>query len=221
MRQSYAWLLWVALAVAALGALVIYAIVPAQEEARLKGERIAKLEADLAALRESITKEPAAGGSEMEPPERKVPMEQWTFPIAPEDYLQLTSPYGYRVSPVLDTELYHTGIDIAATWRAQVVAAAGGTVVEHWPPPGTPHPSGATFRGHDIMGGYVVIEHEDGWRSEYAHMDWTRVITGQDVQAGQVIGRVGNTGRSRGAHLHFEIRNPDGDPVNPLLYVAP
>jgi len=160
-----------------------------------------------------------SGGAEADIPEPPV-VETWLrFPIAPEDYLMLTSAYGVRVSPILHIERYHQGIDVAATWQAQVVASADGTVVEHWPPPGTPHPGGGAFRGHDVYGGLVVLEHEDGWQTLYAHLSWTRVKTGQQIRAGEVIGRVGATGMARGNHLHYEVINPDGQPVNPLLYV--
>lgn len=177
-----------------------------------RGAEIEDLRAELAALRADEVRE---GGAETAPPPRQVASSRYTFPIAEADYLALTSPYGYRVSPILNVERYHQGIDVAATWRAQVVAAADGVVVEHWPPPD------GYFRGHDVYGGLVVLEHENGWRTLYAHLSETRVHTGWRVQAGQVIGRVGSTGQSRGAHLHFEIQDATGQRVNPLLYVEP
>ena len=170
------------------------------------------LRAELAALREHDVRE---GGAETAPPPLQVAISRYTFPIAEADYLELTSPYGYRVSPILNVERYHQGIDVAATWRAQVVAAADGVVVEHWPPPD------GYFRGHAVYGGLVVLEHENGWRTLYAHLSETRVHTGWAIRAGEVIGRVGSTGRSRGAHLHFEVLDASGQQLNPLLYVAP
>ncbi len=179
---------------------------------------------DIDDLREQLhdqqIEEPAAiGGAEIPIPEI-VPVFDWAFPIATEDYLTLTSPFGYRVSPLLRVEMYHQGLDIAATWRAQVVAVADGVVAIHWPPPGTPYPGGGAYAGHDIYGGMVTIEHVDGTRTLYAHMLSTRVHTGNVVRAGEVIGRVGNTGKSDGEHLHFEVLSPDGDALNPLLYVG-
>jgi len=166
-------------------------------------------------LREQIAQadSPHEGGMDIEPPAIPESTEQYRFPIAPEDYRMLTSPYGYRKSPLLAVERYHAGVDIAAAWRAQVVAVADGVVVEHWPPPD------GYYRGHDVYGGMVVIEHADGWRSLYAHLSSTRVHTGWTVRAGEVIGRIGNTGKSDGAHLHVEIHGPDGAAVNPLLYL--
>lgn len=162
------------------------------------------------------SEQPQEGGAETaEFPTPREFESRFTFPIAESDYLELTSPFGYRVSPILGVEMYHQGLDVAATWRAQVVAAADGVVVEHWPPPD------GYFRGHDVYGGLVVVEHSDGWRSLYAHLSETRVNTGDWVRAGTVLGRVGATGLSRGAHLHFELIDADGRRVNPLLYVSP
>ena len=183
--------------------------------------------AEVEALRATITElsaqpshvEEPSGGMETDAPEVAVSEARFRFPIAPEDYRQLTSPYGYRVSPILRVERYHAGIDIAAAWRAQVVAVADGVVVEHWPPPGTPYPNGGAFRGHRVYGGMILVEHDDGWRSLYAHLSWSRVTTGQRVRSGEVIGRVGGTGMVDGEHLHFELHDADGVTVNPLLYV--
>ena len=181
---------------------------------------VALLTAELATIDQPPESMPV-GGHETEPPPSQTVHSEWTFPVAESDYLMPTSPFGYRISPILNIELYHWGVDIASTWRAQVVAVADGTVIEHWPPPGTQHPSGKSFRGHDIYGGMLLIEHSNGWRSLYAHMSETRVHTGWTVQAGQVIGRVGSTGRSRGEHLHIELHDSNGNPVNPLLYLIP
>ena len=167
-------------------------------------------------LREQLnaqsTPEPATGGAEIPIPEF-VASANWRFPVADSDFLVLTSPFGYRVSPLLNVEMYHTGLDIAAAWKAQVVAVADGTVVEHWPPPD------GYWRGHNVYGGMVEIEHADGMRTLYAHLSWTRIHTGDHVRAGEVIGRIGNTGKSDGQHLHLEVIAPDGQRLNPLLYI--
>lgn len=178
-------------------------------EARV-GELLEQIE-EMEAQRE----ESGAGGLETEMPVSVPQDSEWTFPILPDDYLMLTSPYGYRVSPILGVEMYHQGIDVSASWRAQVVASADGVVVEHWPPPD------GYYRGHDVYGGLLILEHENGWQTVYAHLSATRVNTGDRVSAGDVIGRVGGTGKSRGEHLHFEMRDSDGGSVNPLVYVSP
>lgn len=171
-------------------------------------------------IKQSEMVEQATGGSEIPVPE---PVElndkRWRFPIAAEDFTRLTSPPGYRVSPILHVEKYHTGLDIKAVWRAQVVAVADGVVSDHWPI-GTY--GGVTYQGHGTYGGYVEITHEGGLKTRYAHMHETRVNVvriGEEIQAGEVIGRVGNTGKSAGAHLHFEVVAPDDGTENPLLYV--
>ncbi len=174
-----------------------------------------RLARDVDELRRELEARPTSeptGGAEVPIPTFTV-SSGWQFPIADSDYLILTSPFGYRVSPLLNIEMHHQGLDIAAAWRAQVVAVAAGTVVEHWPPPDD------YWRGHDTYGGMVTIEHADGTRALYAHLSWTRVHTGDRVRAGQVIGRVGNTGDSDGEHLHIEVLASNGERLNPLLYV--
>jgi murein DD-endopeptidase MepM/ murein hydrolase activator NlpD len=136
----------------------------------------------------------------------------YQFPIHPDDYLMLTSAPGYRISPVLKIAVNHQGLDIAAVWRAQVLPVADGVVVEHWPPPG------GRYKGHPVNGGYIVIAHPDGTVSEYAHLATTFVREGQRVTAGQVIGRVGDTGLCTGPHLHLGMKK-GGKFVNPLLFL--
>lgn len=192
--------------------LLLIAMTLYQREVRAIGE-VELLRSQLAAAQR--VEEKRTGGAESAPPPPQTTSSGYTFPIAETDYLTLTSAFGYRVSPILNYERYHEGIDVAATWRAQVVAAADGEVLEHWPAPD------GYYRGHDVYGGMIVLEHDNGWRTLYAHLSETRVHTGFRVRAGEVIGRVGNTGRSRGSHLHFEIMDAAGQRQNPLLYVAP
>ncbi len=135
-----------------------------------------------------------------------------SFPVATEDFLIVSSPSGWRVSPTLKVLSYHNGIDITAVMRAQVTAAMAGRVVEIWPAPD------GWFRGHPTYGGYVVIDHGDGWTTEYAHLSTTYVTGWQAVKQGQVIGRIGNTGQTVSEHLHFVVKYK-GKPVNPLLYI--
>lgn len=144
----------------------------------------------------------------------------WNFPIHPSDYWVITSPYGYRISPFLNVARKHEGIDIAAVRFAQVLSVKEGQIIEHWPPPGTPTRTGGYFQGHPVFGGYLVIDHGDGWTSHYAHLSVTYRGTGQRVNSKQVIARIGNTGMAKGFghHLHFEMRY-NGEPVNPLLYI--
>jgi len=161
------------------------------------------------------------GGAEIVPPTFKREA-NWLFPLAPGDFMQYTSPFGYRPSPFLGIEVDHQGVDIAGIWVARVVAVADGVIPPegHWPPPGTPYPGGGAYAGHPTKGGYIEILHDNGMVSQYSHLSSTRVHTGDRVVAGQVIGRIGNTGKSDGQHLHFSVALPDGTLTNPLLYIA-
>ena len=188
-------------------------------------QEITELRAALAAMQQELdTLRPteAVGGAEALHEDPAMDGDMIRMPVAEEDFLTLTSPYGHRVSPFFAMDVKHVGVDIATVWRAQVVSVADGVVVEHWPAPGTPVPDrpGVTFTGHPVYGAMVIVEHDNGIRSLYAHMDSTRVHTGQRVAAGHVIGRVGDTGMARGNHLHFEL-SIDGEHVNPLLYMPP
>jgi murein DD-endopeptidase MepM/ murein hydrolase activator NlpD len=181
-----------------------------------RSSRIEQLESELAAAQSLVEELQASssGGTEVAPPPIPASDAEFRFPIAESDFLQLTSPYGLRVSPILQVEMQHEGLDITAVWRAQVVSVDDGEVIEHWPPPD------GYYRGHDVLGGLVVIRHDNGWISRYAHLSSSFVNTGDRVRSGEVIGRVGNTGRSDGEHLHFELWDADQNPVNPLLYLG-
>lgn len=111
----------------------------------------------------------------------------WVWPVA--GYHRITSDFGARTLEG-DQEM-HYGVDIAAPTGTPVLAARPGRVLE----------SRADFeRG---WGWTVVLEHPDGWITRYAHLSVNLVKAGQLVRAGQPVGRVGNTGRSTGAHLHY------------------
>lgn len=112
---------------------------------------------------------------------------------------RLTSSYGPRWGRL------HAGIDLAAGTGSPIRAAADGTVVS---------------AGDE--GGYgrcVRIQHADGSTTVYAHLSALEVSGGQQVAAGEQIGREGNTGHSTGPHLHFEVRFGD-NPVNPAAWLA-
>lgn len=114
----------------------------------------------------------------------------------------VTSAFGWRADPLTGGARFHRGIDVKAAYGQEVAAAAGGRVV---------------FSGES--GGYglsVVIEHAGGTRSRYAHLSASLVSEGQQVAAGAVVGRVGQSGRATGPHLHFEILDQDGTHLDPL-----
>ena len=120
----------------------------------------------------------------------------------------LTSSYGMRQSPIDGLHRMHAGIDIAAPAGTTVFAARGGQVIES---------------GEDaVLGIYLIIQHEGGWRTVYGHLSSVSVMLNQKVLSGTIIGRVGSTGLSTGPHLHFEMRmgGSSRDPSN-YLYGLP
>ena len=124
-------------------------------------------------------------------------------PLAGE--LEMTSPFGVRIDPFLHEPSMHTGMDFRANVGDPIYATAAGRVIK---------------AGWD--GGYgqmVEIEHGEGLSTRYGHMSEIGVTVGQRVRAGQVIGRVGSTGRSTGPHLHYETR-VNGEAVNPEKFLA-
>jgi len=175
---------------------------------------------DLESQIKSMRMSTESGGGEVKVSDIKNNLStNFIFPIHEEDFKYFTSPYGIRVSPFLNVEMKHTGVDIASTWRAQVVSIADGIVIEHYPIPGTSYSGGGTYRGHDVYGGMIKIDHGD-FISLYAHLSYSRVHTGDKIIKGNIIGRVGGTGKSKGEHLHFELINKNtGETVNPLLYL--
>ena len=119
---------------------------------------------------------------------------------------ELTSAFGYRPDPETHQWSFHHGLDIAAPIGTPFQAAQSGTVIY----------SGML----GSFGNTIVIEHEGGYRSLYAHASRVLVSPGDTVTAEQTIGIVGNTGHSRGVHLHFELQK-GGERVNPAEFLTP
>jgi murein DD-endopeptidase MepM/ murein hydrolase activator NlpD len=104
---------------------------------------------------------------------------------------QVTSAYGWRRDPFMGAPRFHKGIDVAAVYGQDVPAAGAGRVV---------------FAGdRGTYGTTVVLEHPSGQQTLYAHLMAAGVKAGDEVGAGQVIGRTGDSGRATGPHLHFEV----------------
>ena len=118
----------------------------------------------------------------------------------------ITSPFGAREDPVLGTGEgeFHKGVDISAPYGTPIRATGDGVVL-----------SAATGNGY---GKEVVVDHGNGVHTLYAHMSGFHVSAGDSVVRGQVIGYVGTTGRTTGAHVHYEVRLHDL-PVNPHKYM--
>lgn len=128
-----------------------------------------------------------------------------TIPLAsPLDHYRVSSGYGERVDPVNGRKAMHYGIDLKAPLRTPVMATAPGTVVY------------AGWRGQ--YGRVVEIDHGNGIRTRFAHLRKTLVKKGDEVAHRQEIGLLGNSGRSTGAHIHYEIL-VDGKPKDPARFV--
>ncbi len=122
----------------------------------------------------------------------------YSWPI----YGRITSYFGGRY--IFGSYSYHSGIDISASYGAPIYAADGGTV---------------TFSGwKGTYGKLVIITHDNGTKTYYAHNSSLLVSAGQKVYKGQQIAKAGSTGRSTGTHCHFEVR-VNGTAVNPLSYL--
>ena len=125
-----------------------------------------------------------------------------TYPLDPDVYSYMSSPYGWRV--LYGIEEFHLGVDLACAAGTDVLAAASGTVV--------------LSQYHYSYGNYVIIDHGNGFSTLYAHLSSSNVNVGDFVGAGQTIGWVGLTGHTYGYHLHFETREY-GSTVDPEGYL--
>ena len=150
----------------------------------------------------------AQGGGKLMPPDStRTPTGnlQWPLPVAG----TITSQFGHRVDPITGEVSSHIGTDIACAEGTPILAAADGVVT--------------VANGLDSWGGsygyYIQIDHGGGIETLYAHCSSICVTTGQQVQAGQVIGYVGHTGRVTGNHLHWEVRL-NGSRTDGMLYFA-
>lgn len=114
---------------------------------------------------------------------------------------KITSPFGYRKNPFRKGLEFHNGIDIGGKRGSAILAAGSGIVTT------------AMYKAG--FGNIVIINHGYGYQSVYAHNTKIFVEKGQEVKKGERIASMGNTGRSTGVHLHFEVRVA-GKPVNPM-----
>lgn len=125
-------------------------------------------------------------------------------PISPGDPTWLTSSYGYRNDPFTKRRTAHHGIDLAGPTGLEIHCSGEGTVsIAH-----------VSRYGY---GNEVVVDHGFGYTSRYAHLEDIQVKVGQKLKRGEILGSLGNTGRSTGPHLHYEIRK-DGHAVNPMYF---
>lgn len=125
-------------------------------------------------------------------------------PVSNKDLSRVASGFGYRIDPVYKTRRFHEGLDFTAPVGTPIYATADGVVKE----------AGYNTGGY---GNNVVISHGFGFQTLYAHMYKIKARVGQKVKRGEVIGYIGNTGKSTGPHLHYEVHKK-GQPVDPIYY---
>tara|TARA_A100001015_G_scaffold305051_1_gene397168 strand:- start:146 stop:1486 length:1341 start_codon:yes stop_codon:yes gene_type:complete len=122
----------------------------------------------------------------------------------PMEHYYVSSPYGPRKHPVTGKYRMHHGIDLAGTWQENISVSADGTVV---------------FAGyHGSFGKVIRIKHNYGIMTTYGHLAKINVRRGDLVSEGQIIGKMGRTGKVKGAHLHYEI-SVNGKSQNPATYI--
>jgi murein DD-endopeptidase MepM/ murein hydrolase activator NlpD len=125
-------------------------------------------------------------------------------PVSNEDLTRMASGYGYRTDPVYKTTKFHAGMDFTAPRGTPIYATGDGTIIQ----------ADAANRGY---GNHVRIKHGYGYITLYAHMSKFNCKVGQKVKRGDVIGYVGNTGKSVGPHCHYEVRK-NNNPINPVNF---
>jgi murein DD-endopeptidase MepM/ murein hydrolase activator NlpD len=126
-------------------------------------------------------------------------------PVRNKDLRKMVSGYGWRIDPVYGTRKMHWGMDFTGSTGTEIFATGGGIVEE----------LKTSSWGY---GREIVINHGYGLKSRYAHLYAFKVKEGDTVKRGDVIGLMGNTGKSTGTHLHYEVEK-DGQKVNPIHYV--
>ena len=150
-----------------------------------------------------------SGGVPSLPGENDANVSGWGMPCK---YTYVSSRFGEREDPIYGGADNHRGIDLAAPKWTPIYAVRTGEVV---------------YAGWDDTGGgnYVSIDHGDGYKTQYMHMQTIKVSKGQTVKKGQLIGYVGSTGKSTGYHLHFAVRKWNEttcvwDYINPEQFIT-
>jgi murein DD-endopeptidase MepM/ murein hydrolase activator NlpD len=126
-------------------------------------------------------------------------------PLSNHDLRRIGSYFGTRMDPFYKVRKFHEGMDFSAPIGTEVYATGNGTI---------------EMAGRDENGGYgneVIIDHGYTYKTVYAHLSRIFVKPGQKILRGQIIGYVGNTGKSTSPHLHYEVRK-NGVPLNPIYF---
>lgn len=116
----------------------------------------------------------------------------------------ITSEFGDRVHPVDGIEKFHNGIDIRGAVGDPVYAPADGRV--------------SSIYTNDAGGNQLIIKHDNGYTTGYAHLSKYHVKSGDRVVKGQLIAEIGNTGKTTGSHLHLTLKDANGNYLNPINY---
>ncbi len=126
------------------------------------------------------------------------------MPIANKDLTRMSSGYGMRTHPILKIPLMHYGQDFTAKTGIEMYATGNGVIK-------------SIRRSNRGFGNHIVIDHGYGYETLYAHLSKFNVKKGQKIKRGEVIGFVGNTGRSTAPHLHYEVHK-NGKKINPINF---
>jgi hypothetical protein len=126
------------------------------------------------------------------------------FPLKETEIKYISSYFGYRPDPIYKVEKLHTGIDFSAQMGTEAYATGDGVVSD-------------VEKGHWGYGNMVTIDHGYGYKTRYAHLQKAAVRKGQRMKRGQLIGFIGNTGKTTGVHLHYEVLKND-TPINPINF---
>ncbi len=177
----------------------------AEAKARVEAEARARAEAEAAENGTETPQEGETGAAETDTPVKEDTYNGGAFTWPCPSSYRVTSDYGQRISPTAGASSDHKGIDIGASYGADIVAAADGTVV---------------FSGYsNSAGNYIMIDHGGSLYSVYMHASSLCVSEGTVVTRGQVIAKVGSTGISTGNHLHFGV-SLNGSYVSPWNYLS-
>jgi len=125
-------------------------------------------------------------------------------PVSNKDLKRVASGFGYRIDPVYKTVKFHAGLDFTAPQGTPIYATANGVV----------RTSGNLGNG---FGNHVVINHGYGYETLYGHMFRIKVRSGERIKRGEIIGWVGNTGKSTGPHCHYEVHK-NGRTLDPVYF---
>jgi murein DD-endopeptidase MepM/ murein hydrolase activator NlpD len=129
----------------------------------------------------------------------------WASPMG--EKTEVTSGFGMRMNPVLKKRMMHKGVDFRAPLGTEIYAARDGVIQAAGVPP----------KGKEGYGITIGIDHDSSFQTFYAHLSEVKVEVGQQVKAGELIALSGNSGLSKGPHLHFEVIK-DGFNINPNTY---